>query len=339
MTERGINTYTEILSQPEAWESVLQVMGTHQAMPAATDYQQVIFTGCGSTYYLAEAAAALYCELTGRLARAFPASELWLNPHLTYPSGMSTLLVAVSRSGETSETIRACEQFREKKRGPIITLVNYPESPLASMGDVNIHLPSGQETSLCQTRAFSTLFLAATWLVLHWAGQNPLPRLQALPQAAERILAQYAPLAEQLSGELSFDRFYFLGSGSRHGLASELSLKMKEMSLSHSEPFHFMEFRHGPKSMVTSSTLVIALRSEQNRAYEQAVLDDIAALGGKLLVLDNQDAGVDFHTTVDEPLRNILYLPIPQLFAYGRSMAKGLNPDLPNNLNAVVKLA
>jgi glucosamine--fructose-6-phosphate aminotransferase (isomerizing) len=332
-------THQEILSQPAAWNEVLTVMAGLSNLPSAETYDQVLFTGCGSTYYLSQAAADLYTEVTGRLARALPASEVWFNPRMAYPQDARTLLVAVSRSGETSETIRACQAFQAASRGTLITLVNYPESPLANMGDVNIHLPSGQETSLCQTRAFSTLFLAATWLVLQWAGQNPLPRLQALPQAAENILAQYAPLAEQLSGDMAFDRFYFLGSGSRHGLASELSLKMKEMSLSHSEPFHFMEFRHGPKSMVTSSTLVIALRSEQNRAYEQAVLDDIAALGGKLLVMDNQDAGVEFHASVDEPLRNILYLPIPQLFAYGRSMAKGLNPDLPNNLNAVVKLA
>ena len=339
MTERGIHTYAEILSQPEAWESVLKVMRTLPATPAATEYEQVIFTGCGSTYYLSVAAASLYSELTGRLARAFPASELWLNPRLTYPTGMRTLLVAVSRSGETSETIHACEQFRADKRGPIITLVNYPESPLASLGDVNIHLPSGQETSLCQTRAFSTLYLATTWLSVKWAGDaTRLDQFRTLPEAVSRLLNRYGSLSQQLGSDLSLERFYFLGSGSRHGLASELSLKMKEMSLSDSEPFHFMEFRHGPKSMISPTSLVIGLRSESNRAYEQAVLKDLAALGGQFLVMDNQDAQVSFDTTADEALRNVLYLPVGQLFAYWRSMSKGLNPDLPHNLDMVVKL-
>ena len=336
--ERGMHTYQEILSQPAAWTDVLSTMASLTNLPMAGSYDQVVFTGCGSTYYLSQAAADLTTELTGRLSRALPASELWLNPRLAYPGSGRTLLVAVSRSGETSETIRACEAFKAASRGTVITLVNYPQSRLASMGDLNIHLPSGQETSLCQTRAFTTLYLGAAWLALHWAGQEPLPRLRELPQVAERILARYSALADRLSSDLSLDRFYFLGSGSRYGLASELSLKMKEMSLSHSEPFHFMEFRHGPKSMVTPTTLVIALRSEQNRAFEQAVLDDIRDLGGNVLDLDNENAAVEFHTTVDEPLRNVLYLPIPQLFAYGRSMAKDLNPDLPNNLNAVVIL-
>ncbi len=340
MSERGYHTHQEILSQPEAWESVNRVMETLSALPDASTYQQVLFTGCGSTYYLAVAAAALYSELTGRLARAFPASELWLNPQITYPHGAHTLLVAVSRSGETSETIRACQQFRDQHLGEVITLVNYPQSPLASMGDINIHLPSGQETSVCQTRAFSTLYLAAAWLAVRWSGRDErLAQFYALPEVGRQLLDAYAGLAEKLGSDLSLDRFYFLGSGTRYGLACELSLKMKEMSLSHSEPFHFMEFRHGPKSMVTPSTLVIGLRSESNRTYEQAVLADMAALGGRLLVMDNQNADIAFDANIEEPLRNVLYLPLGQLFAFWRSMSKGLDPDRPNNLDSVVKLA
>ena len=67
-------------------------------------------------------------------------------------------------------------------------------------------------------------------------------------------------LAQSIGADLDLDRFYFLGSGPRYGLACELSLKMKEMSLTHSEPFHFMEFRHGPMSMVTESTVIVGLR-------------------------------------------------------------------------------
>jgi glucosamine--fructose-6-phosphate aminotransferase (isomerizing) len=339
MTERGMHTHQEILSQPAAWQEVLTTMATLRNFPQATQFDQVLFTGCGSTFYLSQAAADLYTVLTGRQGRALPASELWLNPALAYPGNPHTLLVAISRSGETSETIHACQDFHAARRGTLITLVNYPESPLASLGDVNIAIPSGQEISLCQTRAFSTLYLAASWLVLAWAGKDPQSVLAGLPQACAGLLDHYQPMAKELAGDLSLDRFYFLGSGSRYGLASELSLKMKEMSLSHSEPFHFMEFRHGPKSMVTPSTLVVGLRSEGNRAYEQAVLDDLYALGGRTLVLDETDADVAFQSGVPEPLRNVLYLPIPQLFAYGRSMAKGLDPDLPKNLDAVVKLA
>ena len=74
-----------------------------------------------------------------------------------------------------------------------------------------------------------------------------------MPEAGRKLIENYQGLAQSIGTAADLDRFYFLGSGPRYGLACELSLKMKEMSLSHSEPFHFMEFRHGPMSMVTDT--------------------------------------------------------------------------------------
>ncbi len=136
----------------------------------------------------------------------------------------------------------------------------------------------------------------------------------------------------------SEDRFYFLGSGSRYGLACELSLKMKEMSLSHSEPFHFMEFRHGPQSMLTSSTLMVGLVSESNRPREMAVLEEMRTRGARILSLGECQADVIFGSGVSEAARNVLYLPVGQLLGFEHSLSRGLNPDLPHNLEAVVKL-
>src|SRR5512138_2621376 len=96
-------TYREIKSQTEAWAQALDVTKA-VSLPKASEYGQVIFTGCGSTYYLSLAAAALYQQLTGYPARAIPASELLLNPQtIVGRIGNPTyLLVAVSRSGTTS---------------------------------------------------------------------------------------------------------------------------------------------------------------------------------------------------------------------------------------------
>jgi glucosamine--fructose-6-phosphate aminotransferase (isomerizing) len=162
--------------------------------------------------------------------------------------------------------------------------------------------------------------------------------LNRLPEAGTGVLKNHASLAAGLGGDASLDRFYWLGSGSRHGLACELSLKMKEMSLSHSEPFHFMEFRHGPKSMVTKSTLTIGLRSTVNGARESAVLEDVRALGSRILDIAGTGSDVQFASGLDEAVRNVLYLPVGQLIAFERSISKGLNPDKPNNLDTVVKL-
>jgi glucosamine--fructose-6-phosphate aminotransferase (isomerizing) len=217
------------------------------------------------------------------------------------------------------------------------------------MGTFNLVLPSGQEQSVAQTRAFSTLYLGAVALACLWAGRMDLcDSLGRLPERGRHVLSNYASLAAELGRDPSLERFYWLGSGPRQGLACELSLKMKEMSLTHSEPFHFMEFRHGPKSMVTPQALVVGLRSRRNASYEAAVLEDVQALGGKVLDMveegsENSPWGADrtvrFASGLDEAVYNILYLPVGQLIAFERALSKGLNPDRPTNLDSVVKLS
>ena len=341
--ENGMFTREEIHSQPEAWSAAVEVL-RHQHDSIVDLYKagkraQVIFTGCGSTYYLSLAAAALFQELTGFPARAFPASELWLYPNSSYPGSGRVLLVAISRSGETTETLYACKAFNDAGRGDLVILSCYPDKPLAAMGSLNLVLPSGAERSVAQTRAFSTLYLATIALASLWAGREDLfDALEGVIPAGRRVIAYYASLARELGEDMSLDRFYFLGSGPRYGLACELSLKMKEMSLTHSEPFHFLEFRHGPKSMVSSGTLAVGLLSEGNYSHESAVLDDVRGMGGRVLAIGEGGKDVSFDSRLDDAIYNILFLPIGQMLAYERSIAKGLNPDHPNNLDSVVKL-
>src|SRR5512146_2561936 len=142
-------TYDEIKSQTQAWSQALD-QASRLSLPDARDYEQVIFTGCGSTYYLSLAAAALYQELTGRTARGGPGSELWLNPKSCLAAG-KTLLIAVSRSGTTTETIRAAAGFRTGHHGDILTISNYSEA-LCALADTSIVIDSGQEQSVAQTR-------------------------------------------------------------------------------------------------------------------------------------------------------------------------------------------
>ncbi len=343
MKRAGEYTEREILSQPETWAATLknvqaQAKALHDFYRAGR-YESAIFTGCGSTYYLSLAAAALLQEVTGIPARGLPASEIWLYPRSAYVADHHTLLVAVSRSGETTETLRACESFLASSQGSLLTLSCYPGKALTTLGAMNLVFPEGQEESIAQTRAFSTLYLATVALAALWGERHDLlAELDRLPEAGRRLLTNYDSLARAVGQEATLDRFYFLGSGPRYGLACELSLKMKEMSLSHSEPFHFMEFRHGPKAMVTPDTLIVALVSETNWSYETSVLDDMRALGARVFALGESEAEVTFASEVSEAARNVLYLPVGQLLAFYRSLSRGLDPDRLTNLSAVVKL-
>lgn len=332
------HTYDEIKSQTADWAQALDLVNASH-LPEAGDYDQVIFSGCGSTYYLSLAAAALYQELTGRAARAVPASELLLNPKtVTQVTDLRYLLVAISRSGTTTETVKAVEKFKADKRGDVVVISNYNEA-LSQMANVNIVIDKGQEKSVAQTRSFASMFVAASALCAKMARRDDLVEaMNHLPVVGNSVIEKYESWAKSIGENLDFDRFYFLGSGIRYGLACEVNLKMKEMTLTHSEPFHFLEFRHGPMSMVGKSTVVCGLLSAVNRQHEVKVLEEMKMLGGTVASVGEKEADVCFESNIPEEVRGVLYLPVLQLMAFYRSLAKGLNPDRPNNLTAVVKL-
>lgn len=352
MTVRGIHTQNEILGQVTAWQSALdEVEAKKEALRAfgtEDQFSDIIFIGCGSTYYLSLVAASLFQEHTGWSARAAPASELLLFPDTVLPSaGGRTLLVTVSRSGATTETLRAAQAFK-KRQGPSVVAISCDEdSPLVNESMMALIAGDAKEQSIAQTRSFSSmLVLIQAWAWLLANHEGPLRALGSLLAVGDRLIAENRDLARRLGEDSGLERFFFLGSGPQYGLACEAMLKMKEMSLSYSEAFHFMEFRHGPMSMVNDATLVVGLLSDTARDYEVAVLGEMQALGARTLVLA-EDKGkkplpadylVRFESGLPESVRRVLYIPVLQLLAYHRAMYKGLNPDTPEHLSAVVML-
>jgi len=350
MPVAGEHTLQEIQSQANAWAAVLPAAQAQaaewQAFFAPATASTTLFFGCGSTFYLSLTAAAAWQALTGRTARAVPSSELIFYPGSWIPAGQSVRGVAVSRSGTTTETLRAIDALAAQFAARLAAITCYVTTPLEKQCAPVLISPKGYEESIAQTRSFASMLVGCLAVSAQAAGDaNLLQALAALPAAGRRLLAGYGALAQALGQDLTIERVFFLGSGPRYGLACEAMLKMKEMSLTASEAYHFMEFRHGPKSMVDSHTLVIGLLSGSARDAESAVLREMHGLGGRLLVLA-EDAGglewadhvVPFASGLPELACLPLYLPVLQLFAYHRSIAKGLNPDAPRNLDAVVRL-
>ncbi len=344
---RGAYTREEILGQVAAWQATLQALQEQESalLDFRKPFEQVIFIGCGSTYFLSLAGAAVFQALTGVPARALPASEILIFPDVYLTQGADTLLVAVSRSGETTETVEAVRTFQRHGGREVMAITCYADSTLAKEASISPAVREAQEESIAQTRSFSTMFLTAQVVSALWAGRKDLlSGLSSLPTHGERLIARQHALGRELGESPQFERFFFLGASPNYGLACEAMLKMKEMSLSYSEAFYFLEFRHGPKSMVNERTLVTGLLSDAGSEYEVAVLKEMQGLGANILALaDRADpAGMDFlfplESDLSEMVRGVLYMPLLQIVAYYRSMSKGLDPDRPKNLDAVVKI-
>ena len=348
--EEGSYTWEEISSQPHAWQATLEAFVAGR--PALedflndADFGQIVAIGCGSTHYLARSAAAVLGRCTGLPVHALPSSELLLFPD-AIPAGR-TLLLAISRSGATTETLWAVEHFRETQAGPILAVTCYPESALAQQVDFALVAAQAQEQSVAQTRSFTSMLLLTQALAAALGrDEEMLDDLRRLPGTLEDLVKRVGDLPRELGADLDIEQFFFLGGGPLYGLACEAMLKTKEMSLSHSEAYHPLEFRHGPMSMVDGHTLVVGFLSDAGRAQELRVLEDMHGLGARTLALVDDgstfagwrpDHVVELRSGLDEWARGALYLPVLQRVAYHRAVARGLNPDRPSNLTAVVEL-
>ncbi len=366
----GHHTLNEIRSQPQSWAAILpaarEQADAWRAFLSGAGAAQILLFGCGSTYYLALTAAAVLQAALGQTARGVPSSEILFNGDAWLPrwGAPSVRGVAISRSGTTTETLRAAEALAAQGKTRLAAVTCYHDTPLERLCSPVLVSPEGYEQSIAQTRSVGSMLVGCLAIAGHcgtsgrFAGGSPgsadaepagdgalLAALEALPPLGEQLLRQGDGLAAALGGDRSIERVFFLGSGPRYGLACEGMLKMKEMSLTDSEAYHFLEFRHGPKSMVDDATLVVGLLSDAARAAEVQVLREMKGLGARLLVLGETAEGlgwadhvVPFESGLPEVARLPLYLPVLQLLAYYRSVSKGLDPDAPRNLDAVVEL-
>ncbi len=345
------HAYDEINQQPAAWASALAEIDRQtpalRALFAQQQPDQLLFMGCGSPFFLARSAANLARALTGIESVAHPASDVWLFPEQTLPPGRRTLLVVFSRSGETTELMKAIEVYRARGGGAVVAATCYPNSTLAKTADITLAVPDAQEVSLAQTRSFTSMAMLAQGIIRAFGGLPISDGIRRLPALGAQIVEEQRGFAHDFGSAMSgrFERFYFLGSGALYGLACEAMLKMKEMSLSLSEAYHFMEFRHGPMSMANDRTLIIGMVSRTAAEYEAAVLSEMRGRGATALALTPQalptasaDVQIMLPGGLDDLERGVLYMPTLHQIIYAHTLAKELNPDLPNNLTAVINL-
>jgi len=340
VTSPGEITRSEIMSQPAIWADVLEEAARQAAWLAEFwdegTFNQVILTGCGSTYYLSVFGAALLRAHAGIPAYAYPASELMLFPQANFDASRRTLLVTVSRSGATRETIEAARSFRRAGRGETLAVSCHSESRLAAEADHVLAADVARERSRVQTRSFSSMTLLLQVLAgVFSEGEAAVEALMPLPGVLERLLPQFQEVAHHVGTAGGTARYMFLGSGMCYGLACEAMLKMMEMSLLPAMAFHALEFLHGPRYLTDAETTVVALLSDAAQAEEASALEEAQRRGARVLAAGEQvtgrdsprDHGVSLRSGLPSWVRPVLYLPFLQLLAFYQAQARGKDPD------------
>lgn len=343
------HTYGEIQRQPRTWQQTIDtVLGRREELEqkwADLSPDEVIFIGSGTSYYISIAAALTFQEQTGILAKPVPASEIFLKPDAVIAKNKKTVIVASSRSGNTSEVVRAIEFAQNNGLAECLSITGNPDSEMAQKTAYTIVLPHIQEKSVVMTSSFTNILLACQLIAgIVSRDEAYISELKQLPSIGGKVMQQAETTGQKLGEELQYSHFIYLGLGAYFGMANEGMLKMKEMTQSFAEAFNPLEFRHGPISVLNEKCRVILLSHRSLSSYEHDVVKDVREPGANTLVIGDDLQGFDSDETFElssglsDKSRGVLYLPLLQWIAYYRTLKMGLNPDKPRNLNQVVVL-
>ncbi|MEO8240872.1 MAG: SIS domain-containing protein [bacterium] len=313
-------TETVIRDQFPFWQAALT-----QDMPrlsAAT----IVVVGCGTSYYLAQSLACAY-NAEGQRAIAVPGAEWARRPENYLADFRDILVMGLSRSGTTTETIQAIEASR--KQGWATFAISCVEDvAILQAADRGIYLPTDPREGIVMSVSASLMLLAGLRLVGISLGSG-------LVAAAEAGLAAMAQGAGAVIAGRS--HFVYLGAGANYGIATEGCLKLQEMSITYSQSFHPLEFRHGPISLIDELSVVVVLYSADTAAEEARVARDVQAKGARVIGFNGPgDLRIDLD--IEGPGWPLAVLPALQIMGEMVALQKGINTETPRHLTKVVVL-
>jgi len=347
----------EIFEQPESLtntvrghlleeEGTARLRGLNLSDEQFNRFNRVIITACGTSWHAGLIGEYIFEEIARIPCEVEYASEFrYRNPIVDE----NTLVIAVSQSGETADTLAAVREA--KRRGArTIGLVNVVGSTIAREVQGGLYLRAGPEIGVASTKAFNSQVAALTMVALRMArlrnlsllqGRQLIEALKALPAQIEKVLAR-APEVEKLA-----DRFakahnaLYLGRGVNFPVALEGALKLKEISYIHAEGYPAAEMKHGPIALIDENMPVVFI-APQDGVHGKIVsnIEEVKARGGKVIAIVTEGdeeiarlADAVFHIPATHDLLTPILASVPlQLFAYYVAVRRGCHIDQPRNL-------
>ena len=309
--------------------------------------KSIQIVACGTSYHAGLVARYWFEQVAGIHCQVEIASEFRYRQPVALPN---TLLVSLSQSGETADTLAAVKMAKSFGYLATLTICNVPGSSLVRESDLALMTCAGPEIGVASTKAFTTQLVAMSLLVLMLARRfgvsdaeraSWLAALRRLPTDLQSVLALDHDL-ERLA-ETFGDKHHalFLGRGSQYPIAMEGALKLKEISYIHAEAYAAGELKHGPLALVDDEMPVIAV-APNNELVEKLLgnLQEVRARGGLLYVFADQEVAIEAEDgvvclkmpKVDDLIAPIIYTLPLQLLSYHVALIKGTDVDQPRNL-------
>ena len=348
----------EIHHQPQAIEATVanRITDTDISLadeiPFSQTYIQsidrIIMVACGTSWHACLTGEFMLEELLGIPVEVEYASEFrYRNPIIR----TRDLVIAVSQSGETADTIAALREA--KSRGAhCLSICNVNASSLARISDTTLYTAAGVEIGVASTKAFTTQCVVLYLLTLHLGVvrqslpgdqiHNRIRDLRLLPLQIEAILEQSTAIRKLAEHFLTTTNFLYLGRGINFPIALEGALKLKEISYIHAEGYPAAEMKHGPIALIDEKMPVIFVATHDDRTYTKIIsnVEEVRSRGGLIIAIASEG---DTHIT--EHVDHVIHIPknsyilspllavVPlQLLAYHIADIRNINVDKPRNL-------
>lgn len=296
-----------------------------------------VFTvACGTAAYAALSGQYLFSRIAKIHLNPAIGSEFYyhadfLNKH--------SLLIALSQSGETIDTIQSIK-YAQKKAAQIVSLVNVPSSTISRLSQKTIFLDCGPEKAVASTKAFTAKLTLLLMAAHELNGQSPKaqPELNLAVLALKKIfLPPNLKKIQQISRLLAkSEHLFVLGKGQSFPAALEIALKIKEVSYLHAEGYPSGELKHGPIALIEKGTPCLVL-APKDETYEDIISSamEVKARGALVIGISPQNNSVFDYWLKADDCQNasiIVNVVVGQLLAYYTALARGLDPDMPRNL-------
>ncbi len=355
----GYNHYMlkEIFEQPETIENAMRGRldtdaatakfgGFHLTPRQLRRINRFLLTACGTSWHAALVGEYQIESLARLPVEVEYASELrYRNP----PMDDSTLVLAITQSGETADTLAALREMK-RKGCPTMAICNVVGSTIAQESDGGFYLRAGPEIGVASTKAFTSQCTILAMLALYFArlhhlsflaGMRIIEELQGLPEKIRRVLQRNDEVKRIAEKYADCDNFLYLGRQFNFPTALEGALKLKEISYIHAEGYPAAEMKHGPIALVDKRTPSVFLMP-QDQVYDKVManIQEIKARGGLVIAVvaeGDKEAAALVDDVIEVPSAADLLQPIVtaiplQLFAYHIAVARGCDVDKPRNL-------
>lgn len=302
------------------------------------NFNRICFVACGTSYHASLVGEYLIESLIGKptdviLASEFDYFEKTLDDH--------TLVIFITQSGETADTLRALKIAKEKTE--TLAIVNVVGSSITREADHVIYTRAGPEIGVAATKTYLSQLICIYLLVAYLSDENEelLNKLYEISELSEQLLSKEKQIREIAKNYANVNDFFYIGRGFNYPTALEGALKLKEITYIHGEGYAAGELKHGPLALIDEDIPVVGIvppGSSRDDTYTN--LEEIEARGGDVLYLGASDDPVIlekenkllFDPRIDETLAPLLYIIDLQLLAYYISIERGIDPDKPKNL-------